>query len=182
MPSPSDTNRSDVLYAFTEKLGLQVNLAGTGDSDRVELARALLLTGFAVRSIAPLVLSRWGLVDEARRLRRFVPPLKNAFDVVTAAAAIDSARDAAHLLALQARAQGDPDADARASATEVMNCIGDACDGAASAARDRRDVGYTVHCAVHVANAITKAIKAGVPEEELIDLATDALADAMVIQ
>ena len=174
-------SESDVLRAFTDKLGLQVNLAGTGDSDRVELARALLLTDFGARTVAPLVLSRWGLVEGARRLRRCAP-LKNTFDVVAAAAAIDSARDAAHLLALQARAQGDPDADARASATEVMNCIGDACDGAASAARDRRDVGYTVHCAVHVANAITKAIKAGVPEDELLDLALDVVADAMVIQ
>jgi hypothetical protein len=121
-------------------------------------------------------------VDEARRLRRFVLSLKNAFDVMTAAAAIDSARDAAHLLVLQARAQGDPDADARASVTEAMNRIGAACDGAAAAARDRRDSGYTVHCAVHVANAITEAIKAGVPEDELIDLATDALANAMVVR
>lgn len=182
MSSPSDTDSSDVLYAFTDKLGLQVNLAGTGNSDRVELARALLLTDFGARTVAPLVLLRCGLVDAASRLRRCAP-LKNVFDVVAAAAAIDNARDAAHLLWLtMAGEQGDPDADARASVTEAMNCIGDACDGAASAARDRRDSGYTVHCAFHVANAITKAIKAGVPEGELLDLALDVVADAMVIQ
>ena len=183
-------SESEVLRTFTATLGLQVNLARTGNSYRAEMARGLLLAGFGLRTIAPLVLSRLGLSDEARRLRKFAP-LKNASDANTAAYTIAEARTAAHTCYLEAtskRAAHDRLPRDAANPTEML-CVAlalsnakNACFSAAAAARDPENVRFAVICAVAVAHAIKKAIDAGIPEQELIDLALHAVADAMVIE
>ena len=194
------SDESDVLRALTDKLGLQVNLAGTGNSYRVEMTRGLLLAGFALRTIAPLVLSRLemvdealsrlGLSDEARRLRRFAP-LKNAFDATTAAYAIEKARVAAFDCQQEAKSRraahvrlprNAPDHTEMLCVVLALDDAKNACYNAAAAARDPENARFAVICAVGVAEAITKAIKAGIPEDELLDLVVDVVADAMVVR
>jgi len=200
------SDESDVLRALTDKLGLQVNLAGTGNSYRVEMTRALLLAGFALRTIAPLVLSRLEMVDEAlwrsgllevtrlsegaRLLRRFAP-LKNAFDANTAAYAIEQTRAAAFDCQQEANSRraahvrlprNAPDHTEMLCVVLALSNAKNACYNAAAAARDPENARFAVICAVAVADAITKAIKAGVPEDELLDLVVDVVADAMVMR
>ena len=183
-------SESEVLRTFTATLGLQVNLAGTGNTEEIEKKRVFLLAGFALRTLAPLVLSRLYLLDEARRLRRCAP-LKNAFDANLAAEIIDEARTAAHTCYLEAtskRAAHDRLPRDAANPTEMLcavkalNYASHTCLSAVLVARGDMAVDFRAPCAASLFNAITEAINAGVPEDELIDLALDAVADAMVIQ
>ena len=171
---------SNSLFAFVDTLGLQVNLAGTGDTDRVEVQRALLLADFALRTLAPLILVQARL-PQARVLRACLP-ITDQYSAKGATAAVYRMRDMAHTLAQQAHAQGDFDAATKTFATAALNEIASICWAAGTAAATKADAGYSLNCAVAVAHAIKKAIDAGIPEQELLDLALGAVADAMVIE
>jgi hypothetical protein len=159
MPSPSDTDRSDVLYAFTEKLGLQVNLAGTGNNKRIEAARLLLLSDFVVRTLLPLVLQRTGFREEARRLRRL--------PVVTASTVKEAEMELSAILTEAKQMAPMPREQLRKVAHNLFF---------------NRTAEMQVNCTVDHAQTIQNAVHAGIPYDELLDLVVDVVADAMVIQ
>ena len=171
---------SNNLFAFTDKLGLQVNLAGTGDTNRVEVERALLLADFAFRTLAPLILVQARLPQEAKVLRA-CSPITEQYSAKGATAVVCRMRDITHTLAQQAHARGDFDAATKTFATAALTNIASICWGAGTAAT-KADAGYSLNCVVAVAEAITKAIAAGIPEQELLDLVVDVVADAMVMR
>ena len=156
-------SESEVLRTFTATLGLQVNLAGTGNTEEIEKKRVFLLTDFVVRAVFPLVLQRSGFPEEARNLRR-LQSIRWGSNTPAVLSVPDSLRDCAHAI-------GDT---APHFARLMRKMAGDIHLNPSAMIR--------INHAAAVADCTDSAIRLGIPEDELIDLALDVVADAMVIE
>lgn len=156
----SERDESKVLRLFADGLGLQVNLAGTGASGSLtDLRRARMLADFALRTITPLVFARCNRRDDAKSLRSFPPIFDATYENVRHRAALEftPAKNPVWL----------------AANTAVLR----------STTSDLLPLDFMIASSAKATlSAIRRAQESGIPEDELLELVLDVVADAMVIQ
>ena len=188
-------SESKVTRKFMDELCLDFPLMGTDDAHEREVYRALVFADFAARVVLPLALMQTGylgLAQQARSLDYIDNRLR----------ASRGARVARDVLARIYNRDGSSGRQQNALLNTARRVI-DACDQAALALADLyvvsgvfRDadvdralldrrranmVKAAEMTAEYAAAAVFYAIGAGVSEDELIGLATEAVADAMVV-
>ena len=184
-------SESKVTRKFMDELCLDFPLMGTDDAPAREVYRALVFADFAARVVLPLALMQTGylgLAQQARSLDYIDNRLR----------ASRGARVARDVLARIYNHDGSSGRQQNALLNTARRVI-DACDQAALALADLYVVsGVDVDRALldrrranmvkaaemtaeYAAAAVFYAIGAGVSEDELIGLATEAVADAMVV-
>ena len=156
-----ETNISPTLEIFARDLGIPVTLVGTGSLSSRENYRARVLADLCLHRLAPLIMRAEGVTPTERlALERSAGNV----DPAALAASEQSVEAAAHLLAVSSAKASD--ALLAAAAT-------------AGALRDPLDARYRA-AARNAALCVKYAIGAGLDEFEVEDLATDALALAMI--
>jgi len=184
-------SESKATRLFMDELCLDFPLMGTDDAPAREVYRALVFADFAARVVLPLALAQAGYLGLARRARSLEY-------IDNRPRAGNGARVARDVLAHIYNSGGNTGRQQNALLNTARRVI-DACDQAALALGDlyvvsgvdvdrsmldrrRANMAKAAEMtAEYAAAAVFYAIGAGVSEDELIGLATEAVADAMVV-
>ena len=166
--SCSDELRQELLAA------LPWRIVGTKSTPEIEQQRAYMAADWAVRFVAPLLLDRAGLNEEADKLRALGAVDSKGAARAAADAAADAA-DAAADAAYAARAAADAAYAARAAA-DAADAARAAADAAAYAAYAARAAAY----AAYAADAARAAAYAAADDLETIQRSCADLIDRMI--
>jgi hypothetical protein len=185
-------SESKATRLFMDELCIEFPLVGTDDNPEREVYRALVFADFAARVVLPLALAQTGYLVLAKRARSlaYIDNRVKADNGARVAQAVLVATDLANgstreQIALRnlARRVLDTCGQAALALGDLFAERANLRDGNLSGAILRRANMRKAaeQTAIYAAGAVLAALGTGIAEDELIMLATEAVADAMVV-